>query len=113
MARQNIERNATSNGDLFLTTNTEIKLSNGWDGDQTNAPFDVIHVGAAARVIPQTLVDQLKIGGIMVIPVEASDRRRDGQLFQYVEKLSDGSIRTTPLLGVRYVPLIEHPFKEH
>jgi protein-L-isoaspartate(D-aspartate) O-methyltransferase len=41
----------------------------GWKGAPDYAPFDVIHVGAAAEHIPKKLVDQLSVGGRMVIPV--------------------------------------------
>lgn len=38
-------------------------------GDENHAPYDAIHVGAAAPEIPQCLLDQLKIGGRMICPV--------------------------------------------
>jgi protein-L-isoaspartate O-methyltransferase len=41
----------------------------GWDGLPGDAPFDIIHVGAAASEIPQALVEQLAPGGRMLIPV--------------------------------------------
>ncbi|KAJ4973668.1 hypothetical protein NE237_006842 [Protea cynaroides] len=64
------------------------------------APYDAIHVGAAAAEIPQPLIDQLKPGGRMVIPV--------GNLFQdlkVVDKKLDGSISIRTETSVRYVPL--------
>lgn len=64
------------------------------------APYDAIHVGAAAPDIPQALVDQLKPGGRMVIPV--------GNIFQdlkVVDKNLDGSISIHNETSVRYVPL--------
>ncbi|XP_043687098.1 protein-L-isoaspartate O-methyltransferase 1-like [Telopea speciosissima] len=64
------------------------------------APYDAIHVGAAAAEIPQQLIDQLKPGGRMVIPV--------GNLFQdlkVVDKNLDGSISVRTETSVRYVPL--------
>lgn len=64
------------------------------------APYDAIHVGAAAPEIPQPLVDQLKPGGRMVIPV--------GKIFQdlkVVDKDLDGSISVRDETSVRYVPL--------
>lgn len=59
-----------------------------------------IHVGAAAGDIPQDLIDQLKPGGRMVIPV--------GTFFQdlqVINKNSDGSISSRSETCVRYVPL--------
>jgi protein-L-isoaspartate(D-aspartate) O-methyltransferase len=106
MARNNIANDAKTSGDSFLTSNTEIHLSNGWEGDVRHAPYDVIHVGAAAHRIPQSLVDQLKIGGILVIPIGPQHGTQD---FIRVEKLSNGQTQTTSLLSVRYVPLVESP----
>lgn len=64
------------------------------------APFDAIHVGAAAAELPQPLVQQLKPGGRMVIPV--------GKTFQelkVVDKRVDGSVAIFTETSVRYVPL--------
>ncbi|XP_024538065.1 protein-L-isoaspartate O-methyltransferase isoform X1 [Selaginella moellendorffii] len=69
------------------------------------SPYDAIHVGAAAAEMPQALVDQLKPGGRMVIPV--------GRFLQMlmqdlvvIDKLSDGSIKKRTEMGVSYVPLV-------
>ncbi|KAH7301241.1 hypothetical protein KP509_23G017200 [Ceratopteris richardii] len=65
------------------------------------APYDAIHVGAAAAVVPDALVSQLKPGGRMVIPV--------GQFMQdliVIDKKSDGSLKQHSEMGVRYVPLV-------
>ena len=72
----------------------------GREGWQECAPYDAIHVGAAATEIPQPLLDQLKPGGRMVIPV--------GDMFQdlkVVDKNLDGSISIRSETSVRYVPL--------
>ncbi|KAJ0989443.1 hypothetical protein J5N97_007799 [Dioscorea zingiberensis] len=64
------------------------------------APYDAIHVGAAASEIPPSLLEQLKPGGRMVIPV--------GNFFQdlkVVDKNLDGSISVRNEASVRYVPL--------
>ena len=64
-----------------------VVLTDGRQGWPEFAPYDAIHVGAAAPEIPQPLIDQLKPGGRMVIPV--------GNIFQdlkVVDKNSDGSI---------------------
>lgn len=63
-------------------------------------PYDAIHVGAAAPEVPQPLLDQLKPGGRMVIPV--------GDTFQeliVVDKNLDGNIKQWTASSVRYVPL--------
>lgn len=64
------------------------------------APYDAIHVGAAAPEIPQALLDQLKPGGRLVIPV--------GTIFQelkVIDKNPDGSLSVRDETSVRYVPL--------
>ena len=64
------------------------------------APYDAIHVGAAAPQIPKPLLDQLKPGGRMVIPV--------GTFFQglqVVDKNLDGTLSVRTETSVRYVPL--------
>ncbi|XP_022769875.1 protein-L-isoaspartate O-methyltransferase 2-like isoform X2 [Durio zibethinus] len=74
--------------------------SDGRQGWPDCAPCDAIHVGAAAAEIPQPLLDQLKPGGRMVIPV--------GDIFQdlkVVDKNLDGSISIRNETSVRYVPL--------
>lgn len=40
-----------------------------WDAQYEEAPFDAIHVGAAAESLPRKLIEQLKVGGVMIIPV--------------------------------------------
>ncbi|KAJ3687504.1 hypothetical protein LUZ61_016668 [Rhynchospora tenuis] len=77
-----------------------IHAADGRQGWPELAPYDAIHVGAAAPEIPQPLLDQLKPGGRMVIPV--------GTVFQelkVVDKNPDGSISVRDETSVRYVPL--------
>jgi protein-L-isoaspartate(D-aspartate) O-methyltransferase len=52
--------------------NVELALRDGWDGWPEHAPYDAINVACAADSIPIALVEQLRIGGRMVIPVENS-----------------------------------------
>jgi len=83
--------------------NVTAKLDDGSRGWPEQAPFDRILVTAAAPKVPETLLNQLGTGGIMVVPVgaEAEDQilvriRRDDEGFHHEF-----------LTGVRFVPLVE------
>ena len=67
-------------------------------------PYDAIHVGAAAHMIPQDLLSQLKLGGRMVIPLGSET---GGQWLEQIDKRADGTIERKKLMGVRYVPLTD------
>jgi protein-L-isoaspartate(D-aspartate) O-methyltransferase len=83
--------------------NIEIKVGDGYQGWPEKGPFDGIVVTAAAPVIPQALVDQLKPGGRMVIPVGPSGGNQELVL---VTKGADGRVRQKSVLAVRFVPLV-------
>ena len=102
-AIENIRR---ADGDLLDNGIVEIHLHDGWKGFQTAAPFDAIHVGAAADHVPDTLKHQLAIGGQLLIPV--GDVAFDQTLFRCF-KDSHGSVHCEPLEGVIFVPLVKHP----
>ena len=82
--------------------NVETRCSNGYHGWIEKAPFDAIIVTAAALYIPDTLEDQLKPGGRMIIPVGP---RYGHQQLMLVEKQMDGSTETKSLLAVSFVPM--------
>ncbi len=82
--------------------NVEVRIGDGYGGWPGAEPFDAIIVTAAPAAIPQPLVDQLKPGGRMVIPVGGSS---EVQQLLVVEKQSDGRTTTKRTLPVRFVPL--------
>ena len=75
-------------------------MPDGRKGWPSEAPYDAIHVGAAASRVPDALYNQLKVGGRMVIPV--------GDVFQelrVIDKQADGTLNEWSETAVRYVPL--------
>lgn len=75
----------------------------GYEGLPTFAPFDKIIITAAAPEIPPKLIQQLKAGGMMVIPVGAGDL----QLMMRITKLESGAIREEVFDHFSFVPMIE------
>jgi protein-L-isoaspartate(D-aspartate) O-methyltransferase len=82
--------------------NVEVRVGDGYGGWPAAAPFDAIIVTAAPAAVPQPLIDQLKPGGRMVIPVGGSS---EVQQLLVVEKDPDGRTTTRRTLSVRFVPL--------
>jgi len=83
--------------------NVFFKVGNGWFGWKEHAPYDAIIVTAAADTIPVELVNQLKNGGRMVIPIGPQFSLQF--LYLIEKKLNRISIKN--LLPVRFVPLIK------
>ncbi|MFD2998756.1 protein-L-isoaspartate(D-aspartate) O-methyltransferase [Pontibacter toksunensis] len=80
--------------------NVHVKVSDGYQGWPEQAPFDAIIVTAAAETIPPPLIEQLKEGGRMVIPVGSPSKT---QILTLVEK-KKGKTVTKSLLPVVFVP---------
>lgn len=117
MAKRNI---SLRDLDLLESGTVTCMLADGWNGLADGSPYDCIHVGAAAESFPRELMRQLKLGGIMVIPVGP---RSGTQHLYMVERIGDSgqivgltdasrgfkeadySLRQ--LFGVRYVPLVK------
>jgi protein-L-isoaspartate(D-aspartate) O-methyltransferase len=80
--------------------NVHIKVGDGYKGWPEEAPFDAIIVTCAPEKVPQQLVDQLKDGGCMVIPVG----ERFAQQLYLLEK-KNGQLKESATLPVRFVPM--------
>ena len=83
--------------------NIEVRIGDGYKGWPQKAPFDGIVVTAAAPHVPQALVDQLKPGGRMVIPVGGE---AEMQYLKVLVKRADGGVDEKRVLPVRFVPLV-------
>ncbi|KAF9479317.1 protein-L-isoaspartate O-methyltransferase [Pholiota conissans] len=92
---------AIDDGEIVMVT------GDGRAGWSENAPYDAIHVGAAAPSIPEALLEQMASPGRMFIPV--------GEYMQYIEQVdkdAHGHISKKDVMAVRYVPLTDREAQE-
>lgn len=82
--------------------NVSVRIGDGYHGWVEHAPYDAILVTAAPETVPQALIDQLKPGGRLVIPV---GKQSGVQSLQVVEKDAAGLISSHDVLPVGFVPL--------
>jgi len=87
--------------------NVYIKVGDGYKGWPQEAPFDAIIVTCAPEKVPQPLVDQLKDGGRMIIPVG----ERFAQQLYLLEK-KNGQLKESVTLPVRFVPMLREAQKK-
>ncbi len=83
-------------------TNVHTRTGDGWHGWPEAGPYDGIMVTAAGPDIPVKLVEQLKPGGRMVLPIGEQNR---GQMLTLLIKDEDGDVHTRDVLPVVFVPL--------
>ena len=112
-SKQNI-RSSPSDKELLDSGTIQLSVGNGWEGLSDEAPFDAIHVGAAAEELPKVLAVQLKVGGVLIVPIGPQGQ---AQILYKVERIKQQDpqepfafdptdYRIKQLLGVQYVPLV-------
>lgn len=79
-------------------------LGDGYEGLPTYAPFDRILITAGAPTVPQKLVEQLKNGGIMVIPMD--NAAGEGQIMVRLTKNADGTLAREEFGDFKFVPML-------
>ena len=94
-----LEARARRDLDRLGYTAVKTKCGDGYQGWPEHAPFDAVIVTAAPDHVPRPLVEQLKVGGRMVIPV--------GSQYQELVRLTrtDDGLERERLIGVRFVPM--------
>ena len=83
--------------------NIKFFYGDGFEGLPTYAPFDKVIITAAAPFIPPKLIEQMKVGGKMVIPVDEGSHQRMLRL----TKLADGSFEEEAFDNFSFVPMLQ------
>ncbi len=83
--------------------NLKFFYGDGFEGLPTYAPFDKVLITAAAPFIPPKLIQQLRTGGVMVIPVDEGDSQRMLRL----TKNADGSVNEEVFKNFSFVPMLK------
>ena len=100
---ESLANSAKKRLDNLNYNNVIVKHGDGYKGWPSMAPFDAIIVTAAPEQVPQVLVDQLKVGGNIVIPV--GDKWQELQL---ITKIKKDKTKKKTVIPVRFVPMV-HP----
>jgi protein-L-isoaspartate(D-aspartate) O-methyltransferase len=99
---ETLGRRAASTLQRLGYDNVTARVGDGYAGWPDQAPFDAILVTAAPEEVPNPLIEQLAVGGRMVIPVGAEN---EVQILQVLTKEEDGRVIVSHVIAVRFVPL--------
>lgn len=97
-----LQEKARKRMSLLKLHNVQMRHSDGFLGWPAQAPFDGILVAAAPEVVPEDLLQQLAIGGRLIIPVGGSR----GQELKRIRRRSEDQFDTEVLQTVKFVPLV-------
>lgn len=84
--------------------NPKLVFGDGYKGIPTSAPFDKVIITCGAPEIPQALIDQLKVGGVMVIPIGEGAQ----QQMKRITKLENGELTIEEFGVFSFVPMLEN-----
>lgn len=82
----------------------QLRIGDGYQGWPEAAPFDAIVVTAAPVEVPEALIEQLAVGGRMVIPV---GEQHQNQILRLIEKRNDGQVDSRDVIVVGFVPMVK------
>ncbi|QDS71447.1 hypothetical protein FKW77_003697 [Venturia effusa] len=105
LAVENMSKSTSGRG-LLESGRVRFVTGDGRRGFAERAPYDCIHVGAAAARHHDELIEQLKSPGRLFVPVE-EEEEEGVQYIWVVDKKEDGSVVKERTIGVRYVPLCD------
>ena len=98
-----LQKSASKQFEKLGITNVTTIIGDGWIGWPPQAPYDRIIITAAAPEAPEALLEQLKVGGRMIIPLGET---RETQFLVQIDKTEEG-LERKELLAVRFVPLVK------
>ncbi len=99
-----LSQKAKSTLSLLGYNNIHLKVGDGYGGWPEEAPFDAILVACAPVQVPEKLIEQLKPGGRMIVPV---GEQVFGQELLYITKNLAGKVQRKKVMSVRFVPMIK------
>jgi protein-L-isoaspartate(D-aspartate) O-methyltransferase len=91
----------------FLNLNARMNFGDGYKGMPSHAPFDKILVTCGAPEIPEELLKQLKIGGLMVIPVGEGKEQK----MLRIKKIAEDDVDIEEFGTFKFVPMLERTVK--
>jgi protein-L-isoaspartate(D-aspartate) O-methyltransferase len=86
--------------------NVSVKVGDGYNGWSECGPFDAVVVTAALGHVPPPLIEQLKVGGRLVMPLGSVETP---QHLTLIEKIAPSETRTHSIILVRFVPFTRSP----